>query len=281
MRPRVLAAPYLVGLFVLVFLPAVVAAALSLTEYSGVAAPRYAGLENLARLIGDDGFWRAVGNSAVFVGVAVPLRLTVAVAFALLLHRRGRGIGGARTLAYMPTVIPDAAYALLWLWILNPLYGPLALLLGDRGPGWLTEPGWARIGLAIMAAFQIGEAFVVALAARKLISPLLYDAAAVEGASPWFVLSRVTLPLMAPLLGLLALRDLVVSLQSNFVAALLVTEGGPRYATTFLPLYAYQMGFRYFRLGYASAISLATFAITAVLVFVQYLMVRRWRGRVV
>jgi multiple sugar transport system permease protein len=275
-----LAWPYGTGLLVLVAVPALGALALALTEFSGIGSPEFIGLDNFVRAFGDEAFWRAIGNSAVYVLIAVPLRLAAAVCFALLLHRPGVGVGAARTSAYLPTVVPDAAYALLWLWLLNPIYGPLTLVfesVGLNSPDWLTDPWAARVAVALMGAFQIGEAFIVALAARRAIPQTLYEAAAVDGARPGFTLRRVTLPLMAPVLALLALRDVILSFQVNFVPALLVTEGGPRYATTFLPVYAYRSAFRYFRLGYASAVTLTMFAITALVIFVQYRLARRWR----
>ncbi len=128
-----------------------------------------------------------------------------------------------------------------------------------------------------MGAFQIGEAFVVALAARHFISPALYEAASVEGARPLYVLRKVTLPLMAPALVLLALRDAIFSFQMNFVPSLLVTAGGPRYATTYVSLYLYRQSFSYFRLGYAAAIAFTMFVITLAVIGVQYLLARRWR----
>ncbi len=279
-RSVYLSAPYLLGLMLLVVLPAAITLYLAGTEYSGIEAPRWTGIDNLTRMFGDDAFWRSLGNSAIYVLLAVPLRICAAVGFALLLHRRSVAHGGARVAAYLPTVVPDVAYALLWLWIFNPLYGPLAVAmtsLGLNSPDWLTDPWAARVGIAIMGAFQIGEAFVVALAVRRTIPDSLYEAAAIEGASPWYTSRRVTLPVMAPILTLLILRDVVFSFQANFVAAFIVTEGGPRYATTFLPLYVYQQGFGYFRLGYAAALSLAMFVITAVIIFVQYRLARRWR----
>lgn len=275
-----LAWPYLVGLVLLVGIPLLAALYFAFTEFTGVRPPEFNGLDNFERLVGDEAFWRALGNSAIFVVIAVPLRMGAAIAFALLLYRRAPGVGAARAVAYMPTVVPDAVYALLWLWILNPLYGPLPLFfesIGLGSPSWLTDPWGARFAVALMGAFQIGEAFVIALAARRAIPDTLYDAARVEGASGWFALTRVTLPLMAPILALLTLRDVILTLQVNFVPALLLTDGGPRYATTFLPLYVYRTAFRYFRLGYASTIALTMFAVTALIVFVQYRLARRWR----
>jgi multiple sugar transport system permease protein len=275
-----LAAPYAVGLIFLILVPVVAAVYFAFTEFTGVQAPRFNGLDNFSRLVGDEAFWRALGNSAIFVLIAVPLRMVAAVAFALLLYERAPGVSGARTIAYMPTVIPDAVYALLWLYLLNPLYGPIPLFLEAIGIGslsFLTDPWGARLSVALMSVFQIGEAFVIALAARRSIPDHLYDAARVEGASAWFTLKRITLPMMGPILALLVLRDVILSLQVNFVPALLLTDGGPRYATTFLPMYVYRTAFRYFRLGYASTIALTMILVTALIIFVQYRLARRWR----
>lgn len=276
-KPGVLATPFLLGALLLVVAPALAAAVLAFTEFSGVQAPRFNGLDNVRRLLSDDAFWRSTGNTLVYMAVAVPLRLTVATAAALFLNQRSRLTVPARPIVYLPSVVPDAAFALLWLWLLNPLYGPLATVFGATGI--LTDPWGARIALPVISAFQIGEAFVVALAVRRSIPQSVFEAAAVDGASPWYTTTRLTLPLMAPVLGLLALRDLIFSLQVNFVPALLLTDGGPRYATTYLPMYVYRTAFRYFRLGYASTMALSMFLVTGLIVYIQWRLVRRWRAR--
>lgn len=276
-RPGTLATPYVVGLVLLVALPALAAVILAFTEFTGIQAPRFNGWDNLSRLASDDAFLRSLGNSLVYVALSVPLRIAIAIGLALLLYKRGPGIGLARSSVYVPSVVPDIAYAFLWLWLLNPIYGPIAIALGNAAPDFLTDPWGARVGMALMGAFQVGEAFVIALAARRMIAPSLYEAAAVDGASPWFTLTRVTLPMMAPVVALLALRDVILSLQVSFVPALIVTDGGPRYATTYLPLYVYRTAFTYFRFGYATMISLTMFVLTALVVYAQYRVARRYR----
>lgn len=279
-RGGVLAAPFLGGVALLLALPTMAAIVLAFTDYSGLQTPSFTGLDNFERLTGDPGFWNALGNTGIHIALSVPLRVGAAVGLALLLHHRFPGVGFARAGTYLPTVIPDAAYALLWLWLLNPLFGPIAGLYqaaGADGPSLLTDPWGARVSVAVMGAFQIGEGLVIALAARHALPESLYDISRVEGASPWFTLKKVTLPLMAPVMMLLALRDVILSLQINFVPALLLTDGGPRLATTYLPLFAYRQAFRYFRLGYASAIAVSMFVLTAVAVLVQYRIAKRYR----
>ena len=272
---RSLAFPFLTGVFLLVGLPAAIALWFSLTDYSGIGAPRFIGFDNFARLAGDELFRRAAGNTLLHILMSVPLRMLLVVGLALLLHQRFRGASVSRAAVYLPTVVPDVAFALLFLWLLNPLYGPLAAVLGRLNPDWLTDPWSARWAIVGLTLFQIGEGFVIALAARRALPEHLFEAARVDGASPWFVLRKVTLPLMTPVLAVLALRDVILSLQVNFVPSLLLTDGGPSYATTYIPFYAYRQAFRYLRLGYVSAMSVVMFAFTALIIWLQYRMAKR------
>jgi multiple sugar transport system permease protein len=282
-------APYALGLLVLVLAPAVVTLALSVTEYDLVRPARWVGLGNFRDLWGDEVFHTALRNSLVFAAIAVPLRLLAALGLALLLHRRTPAVGPARTGAMLPTVVPDVAYGLLWLWLFNPLYGPVNLLLrvgGENGltvfgrmpPQWLTDPNDARAAIIVMSLFTIGEGFVLLLAARQGLPGELYELASVEDASWWDVFRRLTLPLLLPLLVLLFLRDWILSFQLNFVPALIVTDGGPPpYATTYLPLFVYRTGFEYLRYGYAAAATLVMLALTAAIVLAQWRVLRRWQ----
>jgi multiple sugar transport system permease protein len=274
-------------------LPALVTFGLALTEYDLIRAPRYVGLDNFAELLDDDVFRIALMNSLVFAAIAVPLRLGAALGLALLLHRRMPGVGGYRSSTMLPTVVPDIAYGLLWLWLLNPVYGPINTFLGWHAapnatwlgyplPQWLTHPNDARAAIILLSLFTIGEGFVVLLVTRQGVPTELYDLAALEDATAFGLFRRVTLPLMAPILVLLLARDTILSLQTTFVPALVVTEGGPPlYSTTYVPLFVYKNAFEYLRYGYAGAATVLMFLLTAAIVVVQLLVLRRWRGRVV
>jgi multiple sugar transport system permease protein len=282
--------PYLCGLVALVLLPAVITLALAFTEYDLLRPPRWAGLDNFTALVDDPIFRAALLNSLVFALVAVPLRVLFALGLALLLHRRAPGVGSARSAAVLPTAVPEIAYGLLWLWLLNPLYGPInqvlraggengLTLLGRTPPQWLTDPTDARAAIIVMSLFTMGETFVVLVAARQALPRDVYEMAALEDATGWDVFRRVTLPLMAPVLGLLMLRDAILSLQFSFVPAFVVTDGGPPpYATTYLSLFVYRTGFEYLRYGYAAAATLVMILLTVAAVLVQWRMFRRYRG---
>jgi multiple sugar transport system permease protein len=283
-------APYVVGLVVLVAVPAAVTFGLALTEYDLLRPARFVGLDNFRELVDDPVFRIALTNTLVFAAVATPLRILAALGLALLLHRPGRGVGTARVGVMLPTAVPEIAYGLLWLWMFNPFYGPVNLILrlgGENGstvfgrtpPQWLTGPNDARAAIVVMSLFTIGEAFVVLLTARQALPEEVYELAAVEDATPWDVTRRVTLPLMFPALALLFLRDTVLTLQISFVPALVVTDGGPPpYATTYVSLFVYRNAFEYLRYGYAAAATLVMLLLTALVVVVQWRLVRRYRG---
>jgi multiple sugar transport system permease protein len=289
-----MAAPFLLGLLLLVIAPVMLAAPLAFTEYDALGPPRAVGLDNFAELGKDTLFWDGLRASLVLVFAAVPIRVGITFLLALLLQGRKRFFSFFRGAAYMPTVIPIAAYGLLWYYIFNPLSGPLndlsrlfssnpALVANDvaRGntPGiWLIDPVAAQAGVILMLLFTIGEGFVLVLAALREVPHELYEAAAIDGATYTQRTRFVTLPLLVPSLLLLSLRDTIYCLQASFSAAVVVTKGGPYYATTYLPYYLFINGNENLRFGYAAAMSWVLYAVSAVIIVLQFWVLRRWRG---
>jgi multiple sugar transport system permease protein len=264
-------APYLLGAVLLVLVPALLAAGIAFFRYDGLSPARFAGWQNFVEIFNEPLLPIALNNSMVFVLLAVPLRLLLALGLALLY--RGERLRHYRAFVYLPTAIPEAALALAFLWIFNPLYGPLNGILGALGlptPGWLVQPLLAKPALVLMALFTTGEGFLVLLAGLRNIPPELYDAAQVDGAGRWQSLRFITLPLLTPWLVLLAVRDVILSFQSSFTAAYLMTSGGPYYSTLFLPLLVYEEAFDRLRFGQGAAMMLILLAVTVVLVLLAY-----------
>ena len=273
-------APYAIATLLLVLVPALLTFRYAFTDFTGLGSAGFNGLDNLRRLVDDPFFAASLRASAIHVAVAVPLRLFVAVGLALLLAAPRRGGRWYRVAVYLPTVVPDIALALLFLWVLNPIYGPLNQVLGAVGlpqPTWLATTWGARSGVILMLLFPIGEAFLVALATRRSLNARLYEAAALDGCSPRMQLRHITLPLMAPVLLLLAVRDTALLLQVSFVPAYLLTDGGPGNATLYLPIYIYDQAFEFLGFGYSAMLTLVLLAITLVVIALQLLVVRRWR----
>jgi multiple sugar transport system permease protein len=196
-----------------------------------------------------------------------------------LLQRNGRLVGWFRVSVYLPTVIPGAAYALASLWILNPLYGPVNLILravGVDAPNWFADPLWAKPALVIMSLWQIGEGFLVSLAALQDIPADLEEAARIDGAGSGRILWHIILPLMGPILLLLSFRDAILTFQESLATVLLTTGGGPYYATYTLPLFIYEQGFDLLSFGTASAALWVIYGLTGVIVLCLYIIARQW-----
>jgi multiple sugar transport system permease protein len=273
-------APYGLGLALLVVVPALLGLPLAFTAFNALEPAVFVGLDNFVELAGDPIFRTSIFNSGFYAAVAVPLRLVGALGLAFLLLRPGRGVTAGRAAVYLPSVVPDVAWALLWLWLLNPAYGPvngLLALVGIPGPAWMVEEWGARFAVVLMLVWQIGEGLVACLAALGDIPGEVLEQSAVDGAGTWQTLRRITLPLLAPVLLILLFRDTILSLQSTFVPALILGDGGgPNYATTFMPMWIYTNAFEYLRYGYALALTWAMYGLTAGLIFAQYRVARRW-----
>jgi multiple sugar transport system permease protein len=281
LTPWAFLAPYGVAVVVLIALPALLNIGYAFTDHTGLTRdPQFVGLANVRRLLADGFFRDSLEASLFHVALSVPVRLLGAVGLGLLLAAPRPGGRWFRTAVYLPTVIPDVALAVLFLWLLNPLYGPLNQLLGLFGhPGftWLAEPTTARVAIVLMLAFPIGEGFVVVLAARRLLDRRLYEAASLEGCGPFGQLRRLTLPLLAPVLVLLAVRDTILTLQVNFVPAYVLTDGRPANATRYLPIYIFDQAFEFSGFAYGALITIVLMLITAVIIAMLLVVARRWR----
>lgn len=271
--------PYLLGVLFLIVLPAGLSFFIAFTRYNGLSNPVFIGWENFKFLRTEQLFKVALINSLIFIIEAVPLRILSALALALLYQHPRTGINFYRAAAYLPTVIPDAAYALAWTWILNPLYGPLNASLRTFGlfaPPWLADSTWALPSLILMSLFQIGESFVILLVGLRHIPQEVYDAARVDGANRWQVFASIVFPLITPWLVLLSIRDIVLTFQNTFTPAYIMTRGGPYYSTFFLPQLIYEYAFDGFRFGQAAAVMLMIFIVTIALVLFVYFLFEGW-----
>jgi multiple sugar transport system permease protein len=282
---KAMIAPYAIGVVALIVAPAIVTVWYAFTSFDGFSPAEFTGWETFRRVLADPELHASIAASAIFLAIALPLRLGASVGLALLANGRGRIATATRVAVYTPAVIPDPATALVWLWIVNPLFGPVGALVRLFGgtPGPLLLDAWgARATIAAVSVFALGEGFLVTLAARREISDTLYDAARVEGARPWMRLRRITLPSLAPTLALLVARDIITSMQAALVPTILLTRGGPLNATKTLPAFVYERGFVESQLGEGSAIAVLLFLMGVALLAVTgsfYLLWMRRRRR--
>ncbi len=275
----VLLAPFLLGATLLILLPALFTLVLAFTEYDALTAPVWSGLQNFRTIFQREVFWIAVRNSLAFVALGVPLQLLGALLLALLLHQQQWGVRHYRNAAYLPTVIPDVAYALIWLWLFNPLYGPLNKVLAAVGlpqPAWLVDDNTALLSIIFMSSFRIGEGMLLLIAALQAMPSAYFQAAALDGGTRWQLFRYITFPLLIPWLLLLLMRDILLSAQSTFTPVYMMTEGGPGYATMLLPYLVYEEAFSHFRIGHAASMMVVMFAGIGVLLWVLYKVAGGW-----
>jgi multiple sugar transport system permease protein len=279
-RLRLMLLPYALGIVVLVILPALSSFMLAFFRYDGLRPPEWAGTLNFALVITDELFLLSLQNTLALIVLPVPMRVAGAFLLARLFLRRGRFVRWARAAVFLPAATPLVAYAVAWLWILNPLYGPVNWLLRHAGlmpPGWFADPQWARPAVALISLWTLGEGFLILLAALHDIPPALEEAARVDGASGWSFLRYVTFPLLTPILLLLALRDAILMLQECFTTVFLTTGGGPYYATYTLPMFILEQAFDLLQFGVASAALWFLYLLTGAIVVVVLVVAWQWR----
>ncbi|MBK8984910.1 MAG: sugar ABC transporter permease [Chloroflexi bacterium] len=276
---RLILGGYLVGVGLLLFVPAVLSFALAFFQYDSLSPPRWMGTLNFMLVYSDELFRLSIQNALALIILPVPLRVFGALLVARLMQRESRFIGWFRAAVYLPNTIPVAAFAVAGLWIFNPLYGPVNLLLTAVGlapPAWFVDPLWAKPALILLTFWSIGEGFLVCLAALQDIPAEVSDAAKVDGAGPLTTFVTITLPLVAPTLALLAFRDIILTLQNAFVTITLTTGGGPYYATFTLPLFIHEQAFDLLAFGVAGAGLWVLYVLTGLLVIGLYYIVRAW-----
>ena len=173
----------------------------------------------------------------------------------MLLNQKIRLIGFFRTLFYLPSVTAGVAVSLLWLWIFNPRFGVINVLLkyiGIKGPAWLGSETWALPALIVMSVWGVGGGMLIYLGALQGIPTTFYEAATLDGANAFQKFRRITLPMITPVLLLNLIMGVIGSFQV-FTQVLMMTGGGPDYATTTLVYLIYTDAFAYFDFGKAAA----------------------------
>lgn len=270
--------PSLVPFLIFTAGPVVAAGVISLLDWNLFSPPSFVGLHNFARLGPDPTFWSALVNTVYFTFVTVPLTLLVSLALALLLNQGLKRIAVFRSLLLLPYATISVAVAFVWIWLYIPHGGLINSLLGAfgiDGPAWLVSDTWAMPALVAMSVWKsFGFGMVIFLAGLQAIPQQLYEAARVDGASPWRSFRDVTLPLLSPAMFFVVVTSVISSFQV-FDQALVMTNGGPGVHTTTLVMYIYQTGFLNYEQGYAAAQSIVLFAFIAVITGMQFLLQRR------
>ncbi|MEF9475644.1 MAG: sugar ABC transporter permease [Candidatus Mariimomonas ferrooxydans] len=218
----------------------------------------FIGLDNYIYLLGDSRFWNALKNTAYFTGVSVALELILGLSIAVLLYRAFKGKGFMRAVVLIPWAVPTVVSAKMWEWIYNTDFGILNYILGTD-INWLGSTFWA-INAAIFMDVWKTTPFVALLliAGLQVIPKDLYSAANVDGAGSWYIFTRITLPLLMPVI-LIVLIFRSLDAFRVFDAVYILTGGGPANTTETLSIYAYKVLFQLLQFGYGSTLSVIVF----------------------
>ena len=280
-----LVGPAVVGLLAFNLGPMVESAYLSFTKYDVISPPQYIGLRNYSYLLSrDPAFWPSVKVTAIYAACSVPLGLAGALGVALLLNRDIAGRGVFRTIYFLPSLLPATASAVVWVFIFHPTFGLLNRLLGFAGisgPAWTQSITWALPALIIMSLWGFGQPMVIFLAGLQDVPASLYEAAELDGASPWQRFRNVTLPMISPVLFFNLVMGVIGALKVFDSAYVFGSTGGagpggPARATLFYVLNLYQKAFNYFHMGLASAMAWLLFVAILALTGLNFWLGKRW-----
>jgi multiple sugar transport system permease protein len=273
--------PWLIGLFVITIGPLIASLYLSFTEYSLIEPPQWIGLHNYLRMLDDARLHNALKVTFIYVFVGVPLQLILALAIAMLLNRGMRGLAFYRSVFYLPSMLgASVAIAVLWrqMFGVDGLVNQVLRLFGFQAKtGWISDPRFALWTIIVLHVWTFGSPMVIFLAGLRQIPSMYYEAAAVDGAPRWRRFTKITLPLLSPIIFFNLVLQIIGAFQS-FTQAFVVSNGtgGPSDSTMFYTLYLYQRGFGQFEMGYAAAMAWLLVVIIGALTAINFWASKYW-----
>jgi multiple sugar transport system permease protein len=278
------AMPWILGFLLFLAYPILASLFFSFTNYSVLRPPHVIGTANYAELAHDEVFGTALKNTLFYAVGAVPLSTVTAIALALLLNTKVKGLALYRTIFFLPTLVPMVALGTLFMWIFNGDYGILnegfktingwfnwAHLhistpnLQVASPNWMGDPAWAKWTLILISMWGCGQAMVIYLAGLQNVPVSLYEAAEIDGAKSWAKTKSVTLPLLSPVILFNVIMGIIAAVQIFAVPYVMFPNGAPARSTYFFTSYLFDSAFQYQRMGYASAMGWVMFLVTLVL----------------
>lgn len=266
--------PWMIGFVVLTLGPMIYSFFLSLTNWDLFTTPKFVGFANYIQLISKDKiFWKTVYNTLYYAFISVPLGMFFALFISFFLNRPIHGSAIYRTLYYIPATVPGVASALLFKWLLAPDAGIINRFLaifGVNGPAWLLEPDWVKPALILMSLWTVGTNITLIMAGLKSIPKEFYESAQIDGANPIEQYFRITLPLLTPVIFFNIINGLIGALQIFTQIYIMTgigggtTIGGPNNSSMMIVPYLFNNGFRFYKMGYASAIAWLLFILVMI-----------------
>ncbi len=272
-------APALISIFVFFFLPVIASFLISFTDFDiySLNHPeriRFTGFQNYSKLLNDPLFWKALGNTFLYVIVASPLSILISLIAAISLNSKLVKFKSVfRLTFFMPVVTTLVAVAIVWRFIYHPRFGILNYALGLAGIeplDWLGDPHYALPAIIIMTVWKnFGYNMIIFIAGLQNIPDYLYEAAILDGANKFQQLRNITIPMLAPTTLFISIITMIGFFQI-FAEPYVMTQGGPLNSTLSIVLYMYREGFRWWNMGYSAAIAFVLFLIILVFTLIQF-----------
>ncbi|EPG0608694.1 carbohydrate ABC transporter permease [Vibrio fluvialis] len=271
--------PYIIGLIVFTAFPFVSSFLMSFTNYDLMTAPKFVGIENYRYMLTeDDLFWKSMSVTFAYVFLTIPVKLAFALFIAFILNFKLKGIGFFRTAYYIPSILGSSiAIAVLWraLFAIDGVLNGMLGFIGIDPVNWLGEPSFALFSITLLRAWQFGSAMVIFLAALQNVPQSQYEAALIDGASKWQMFMKVTVPLITPVIFFNFIMQTTQAFQ-EFTAPYVVTGGGPMKSTYLISLYIYETAFKFFDMGYGSALAWSLFIVVAIFTAITFRSSKYW-----
>ena len=256
-----------------VLVPALAVIYLGFTDYSFLTPPRFIGLQNYLKLPRDRVFMLAVANTILYWAITVGASMAIGLGLAVMLNKPLKGVGFFRGAFYLPNVLSLVAVALMWLWIYDPARGVLNTIcfaLDLPASDWLSDPRLALYLVMVPGIWtMLGFNMVIYLAGLQAISPDYYEVARIEGASALEQFRFITIPLLRPITFFIFVMSSIRSFQV-FDQIYIMTGGGPLNSTTTIAFEIYQNGFQFYKMGYASSMSVVLLVLVGTLTLVNF-----------
>ncbi|MDW6019964.1 sugar ABC transporter permease [Vibrio plantisponsor] len=271
--------PYIIGLIMFTAFPFVSSFVMSFTDYDLMTSPEFIGIENYRYMLTeDDIFWKSMSVTFLYVFLTIPVKLAFALGIAFILNFKLRGIGFFRTAYYIPSILGSSiAIAVLWraLFAIDGVLNGALGFIGIDPINWLGEPAFALFSITLLRAWQFGSAMVIFLAALQNVPQSQYEAAMIDGASKWQMFLKVTVPLITPVIFFNFIMQTTQAFQ-EFTAPYVITGGGPMKSTYLISLYIYETAFKFFDMGYGSALAWALFIVVAIFTSITFRSSKYW-----
>jgi multiple sugar transport system permease protein len=275
--------PSFIGFFLFVLVPMLATVGLAFTDYSGGFVVHWVGIKNFMKALNNTSFLNALSNTFKFTVVTVVAQILLGFFFAVLLNKKLLGRNFFRAVIFLPVVLSMIAISLTFMLLLNPEKGPVnnfLLSLGLQRIPWLTSEHTALLTIMLVTIWQsFGYYMILFLSGLQAINPDLYEAASIDGATPWRQLWNITIPMLSPTTFFCVIMAIINSFKV-FDPIYMMTGGqlggGPAGSTTVLVFDIYQNAFSYYKMGYASAEAVILLCIVLAVTIVQYRGQQKW-----